>query len=155
MSYTHPRMFSIKVIYHFMNLFLSLPNDIKSYIYSFVKTHYANSIIFAWKRYISHKLFILYSIHSLPKFVSLFDYDLVYSVDQINTYFYFKKLYYLTTGSESYIYDIYRYFYLLAVSLDDYEWINGNHNFYYSYNKFYCISIALKFKWNDILQLLN
>tara|TARA_Y100000590_G_C15680014_1_gene999463 strand:+ start:1555 stop:1971 length:417 start_codon:yes stop_codon:yes gene_type:complete len=137
-----------------MNYFFSLPNDIKSHIYFFIKTSCANSIISSWRRYIFHKKFIIYSIYSLPKFYSFIDYDLIYSVVFINTYFFFKKLYNITTGNESYFSDIHHCFYLLAISIDDYEWVIGHDNLYYAHNKFYCISIALKFKWNDILQLL-
>ena len=139
----------------YMNFFFSLPNDIKSHIYFFLKTSCANSIISSWKCYISYKKFIIYSIYSLPKFNSFIDNDLIYSVVFKDTYFFFKKLYYITTGNESYFSDIYHCFYLLAVSINDYEWVSGNHNYYYSYNKFHCISIALKFKWYDILELLQ
>ena len=138
-----------------MNYFFSLPNDIKSHIFFFVKSSYANSIIFYWRRYIFYKNFIIHSIYSLPKFNSFIDNDLIYSVIFKNTYFFFKKLYRLTTGNESYFSDIYHCFYLLAVSIDDYEWVYGHDNYYYAYNKFHCISIALKFEWNDILQLLQ
>ena len=144
-----------------MNYFLSLPNDIKSHIYFFIKTSSSNSIISSWRRYISHKKFIIDSIYSLPKFFSFIDNDLIYSVYSKNTYFFFKKLYNITTGNESYLSDIYHCFYLLTVSIDDYEWNSGHewgsgHDYYYySYNKFHCISIALKFEWNDILQLLQ
>jgi hypothetical protein len=138
-----------------MNYFFSLPHDIQSHIYFFIKTSSANSIISSWNRYIYHKKFTIYSINSLPKFHSFIDNDLIYSVIFKNTYYYFKKLYYITTGNESYISHIHHCFYLLAVSIDDYEWVSGRDDFYYAYNKFYCISIALKFKWNDILQLLQ
>ena len=138
-----------------MNYFLSLPNDIKSHIYFFIKTYSANSIISSWRRYIYYKKFTIYSIYSLPKIHSFIDNDLIYSVILKNTYFFFKKLYYITTGNESYFSHIYRCFYLLAVSIDDYEWVSGHDNYYYAYNKFYCISIALKFQWDDILQLLQ
>jgi len=148
-------MFSIKVSFFFMNYFFSLPNDIKSHIFFFVKSSYANSIIFYWRRYIFYKNFIIHSIYSLPKFNSFIDNDLIYSVIFKNTYFFFKKLYRLTTGNESYFSDIYHCFYHLAVSIDDYEWVSGHDNYYYAYNKFHCISIALKFEWNDILQLLQ
>lgn len=137
-----------------MNLFFSLSDDIKSLIFFFVKTDFANYIIRSWKRYIYHKKFILYNIDYLPKFISFVDYDFIYSVVLNHTYFFFKKLYYITTGNESYLSDIYHCFYLLAVSIDDYEWVSGHDNYYYAYNKFHCISIALKFQWDDILQLL-
>ena len=138
-----------------MNYFFSLPNDIKSHIYFFVKSSYAYSIILSWRRYLFYKKFIINSIYSLPKFNSFIDNDLIYSVVFKNTYFFFKKLYRLTTGNESNFFDIYHCFYHLAVSIDDYEWVSGQDNFYYSYNKFFCISIALKFKWYHILQLLQ
>lgn len=147
-------MFSLKVSFFFMNFF-SLPNDIKSHIYFFVKSSYANSIILSWRRYLFYKKFIIDSISSLPKFNSFINNDLIYSVVYKNTYFFFYKLYKLTTGNESYFSDIYHCFYHLALSIDDYEWVYGHHNYYYAYNKFHCISIALKFKWNDILQLLQ
>ena len=63
-----------------MNYFLSLPNDIKSHIYFFIKTSSANSIISSWRRYISNKKFTIYSIYSLPKIYSFIDNDLIYSV---------------------------------------------------------------------------
>lgn len=148
-------MFSIKVSFFFMNYFFSLPNDIKSHIFFFVKSSYVNSIIFYWRRYIFYKNFIIHSIYSLPKFNSFIDNDLIYSVVFKNTYFFFKKLYNITTGNESYFSDIYHCFYHLAVSIDEYEWVSGHDNYYYAYNKFHCISIALKFKWNDILRLLQ
>jgi hypothetical protein len=138
-----------------MNFFFSLPNDIKSHIFFFIKSSYANSIIFYWRRYIFYKKFIIHSIYSLPKFNSFINNDLIYSVVNKYTHFLFKKLYKLTTGNESYFSNIYNCFYLLAVSIDDYEWISGWDNYYYAYNKFHCISIALKFKWNDILRLLQ
>ena len=144
-----------------MNYFFSLPNDIKFHIYFFVKSSYANYIILSWRRYLFYKKFIIDSIYFLPKLHSYIGNDLIYSVHYKNTYFFFKKLYKLTTGNESYFSDIYHCFYLLAVSIYDYEW-NGmpawstcHDNYYYTYNKFHCISIALKFKWNDILQLLQ
>ena len=166
-------------------MFFSLPNDIKSHIFFFIKTSSANSIISSWKRYISHKKFTIYSIYSLPRFNSFIDNDLIYSVVFEKTYFFFKKLYNITTGNESYLSDIYNCFYLLAVSIDDFEWITGcnasfkstaqppshitlvrsqmqsgsintSHNYYYyEHNKFICISISLKFKWNNILHLLQ
>ena len=93
-------MFPIKVNHSFiMNYFFSLPNDIKSHIYFFIKTSSANSIISSWKRYICHKKFTIYSIYSLPKFNSFIDNDLIYSVVFKNTYFFFKKLYNITTGT--------------------------------------------------------
>jgi hypothetical protein len=138
-----------------MNYFFSLPEDIISHIYFFVKTSYANSIIYSWKRYFFHKKFILNSIYSLPKFYSFIDDDFIYSVVDKYTYFLFKKLYYITTGKESYFFNIYNLFYILAISIDDYEWVSGNDNFYYSYNKFHCISIALKYKWYKILYILQ
>ena len=148
-------MFMIKVNHSFiMNYFFSLPNDIKIHIYFFIKTDYAKPIISSWRRYICYKKFLIDSIYSLPKFNSFIDNDLIYSVIFKNTNFFFKKLYYITTGNESYLSDIYHCFYLLAVSIDDYEWVSGYDNYYYAYNKFHCISIAFKFKWNDILQLL-
>lgn len=144
-----------KSIILIMNLFFSLPYDIKSHIYFFVKSSYANSIIFSWRRYLFYKKFIIDSIYSLPKFNSFIDNDFIYSVVNKYTYFFFKKLYRLTTGNEYNFSSIFYCFYLLAVSIDDYEWVSGHDNYYYAYNKFYCISIALKFKWNDILQLLQ
>ena len=138
-----------------MNFFFSLPNDIKSHIFFFIKSSYANSIIFYWRRYIFYKKFIIHSIYSLPKFNSFINNDLIYSVVNKYTHFLFKKLYKLTTGNESYFSNIYNCFYLLAISIDDYEWVSGHDNYYYAYNKFHCISIALKFKWNDILRLLQ
>lgn len=144
-----------KGIILFMNYFFSLPNDIKSHIYFFVKYSYANSIILSWRRYLFYKKFIIYSIYSLPKFNSFIDHDLIYSVVCKYTYFFFEKLYKITTGNESYFFSIFHCFYLLAVSIDDYEWVSGHDNYYYAYNKFHCISIALKFEWNDILQLLQ
>ena len=146
-------MFPIKVI--IMNYFFSLPDDIQSRIFFFIKISYVNSIIYSWRRYISYKKFIIDSIFSLPKFNSFIDNDLIYSVVLKNTFFFFKKLYIITTGNESYFSDIYHSFYLLAISIDDYEWVYGYYNYYYSYNKYYCISIALKFKWYDILQILE
>ena len=113
-----------------MNYFFSLPNDIKSHIFFFVKSSYANSIIFYWRRYIFYKNFIIHSIYSLPKFNSFIDNDLIYSVIFKNTYFFFKKLYRLTTGNESYFSDIYHCFYLLTVSIDDYELVSGHDNYY-------------------------
>ncbi len=138
-----------------MNYFFSLPDDIQSHIVLFVKSSYANSIIHSWRRYLFYKNFIIKSIYSLPRFGSFIDSDLLYSVIRKNTYFFFKKLYYITTGNESYLSDIYHCFYLLAVSIDNYEWASGHHNYYYAYNKFHCISIALKFQWYNILQLLQ
>ena len=137
-----------------MNLFI-LPYDIKLHILYFLKISCANSIISSWRRYFYYKKFIIQSINSLPKFYSFIDYDLVLSVISQNTYFLFKKLYNITTGYESYFYDIYHCFYFLAVSIDDYEWTCGNYNLYYSFNKFYCISTAIKFKWDNIYQLLQ
>ena len=148
-------MFFLKVTLFIMNYFLSLPDDIKSHVYFFVKSSYANSIINSWRRYFFYKKFIIHSIYSLPKFHSLIDNHMIYSVVCKNTYFFFKKLYKLTTGNESYFSSIFNYFLILAISIDDYEWISGNDNLYYSYNKFHCISIALKFKWTNILQLLE
>lgn len=138
-----------------MNYFLSLPDDIKSHIHFFLISSSVNSIIHSWRRYIFYKKFIINSIYSLPKFHSFIGNDLLYSVVFKRTYFFFKNLYKITTGNEYNFSSIYHCFYLLAVSIDDYEWVSGHDNFYYSYNKFICISIALKFKWNDILQLLQ
>jgi hypothetical protein len=139
-----------------MNLFFYLPYDIQSHIYSFVKSSYANYIIHSWKRYLFYKNFIIDSIYSLPKFNSFIDFDdLVFSVVDHYTYFLFKKLYKLTTGNESYFLSIFILFYRLAISIDEYEWISGHDNLYYNYNKFFCISTAIKFKWNYILQILQ
>lgn len=138
-----------------MNFFFSLPYDMQNKILFFVKTSHANSIIKAWKRYSNYKKFILFSIYSLPKFYSFIDNHLIYSVVCKKTHFLFKKLYYITTGKESFFNCIYQYFYQLALSIDDYEWISAYDNIYYSYNKFYCISIALKFKWNKIIKILE
>jgi len=136
--------------------FLPLPNDIISHIVFFVKSACVNSIIVSWRRYIFHKKFIITYIYSLPKFYSFIDdNDLIYSVISEHTYFFIKKLYYITTGNEIFFTNIYYIFYRLAVSIDDYEWVSGADNFYYSFNKYHCISIALKFKWNDILHLLQ
>lgn len=148
-------MFFVKVTLFIMNYFLSLPNDIKSYIFFLVKSSYANSIIHSWRRYFFYKKFIIDSIYSLPKFHSFIDNRLIYSVAYKITFFFFKKLYILTTGNESYFLSIFNCFYNLAISIDDYEWIYGHDNLYYSYNKFHCISIALKFKWNNILEILQ
>ena len=138
-----------------MNFFFSLPEDIKSIIYSFIKISSANSIILSWRRYFYYKKFILASIYTLPKFYSFIDDDFIYSVVDKYTCFLFKKLFYITTGKESYFSHIYNLFYILAISIDDYEWVYGHDNFYYSFNKFHCISIALKYKWNKILYILQ
>ena len=138
-----------------MNYFFSLPYDIKSHIYFFVKSSYANTIIFSWRRYLFYKKFIIDSIYYLPKFNSFIHNGLIFCVLHKPTYFFFKKLYYITTGNESYFSSIINCFYILALSINDYEWVSGDDNFYYAYNKLHCISIALKFKWNNILQLLQ
>lgn len=136
-----------------MNL-LSLPTDLKNHIYFFIKTHHANIITRSWRRYFSYKKFIISSIYYLPKILSFIDHDFIFPVYLKNTFFFFKKLFYITTGRESFFYDIYLLFYRLAVSIDDYEWIHDHYNYFYSYNKFYSISIATKFKWHNILKLL-
>jgi hypothetical protein len=138
-----------------MDLFFSLPYDIISHIDFFVKSSYVNSIIISWRRYILYKKFLIHSINSLPKFRSFINNVFIYSVVSKYTYFLFKKLYKLTTGNESYFTSIFNCFHLLAISIEDYEWVYNNYNFYYSYNKFFCISIASKFKWNNILLLLQ
>ena len=138
-----------------MNLFYSLPIEIQNHVYFFVYSSYTNSIINAWRRYFFYKRFIIHSIDYLPKFFSFIDNDLIFYVCHRKTYFLFKKLFQLTTGNESYLSDIYSLFYNLAVSVDDYEWANGNNDHCYSYNKYHCISIAYKFNWYNILEILN
>lgn len=138
-----------------MNLFYSLPNDIQNHVYFFVYSSYTNSIINAWRSYFFYKRFIIHSIDYLPKFFSFIDNELIFYVLHKKTSFLFKKLFHITSGNESYIYDIRRLFYILAVSIDDYEWTNGNDDHCYSYNKYHCISIALKYNWNNILEILD
>lgn len=132
-----------------------LPTHIISRIFFFVKTYYVNCIIFYWKRYIFYKKYIFFYIRTLPKYYSFIDYDLVLDVCNKSTLFFFKKLFFLTTGKESYFLSIYKLYYLLAVSIDDYEWSSGRYNYYYYYNKYYCILIASKFSWNNILKMLT
>lgn len=139
----------------FMIFPLFIPYDIKFIIFYFIKSSFANTIIRSWKRYLFYKKFIIDSIYNLPKTYSFIDYDLIYSVISNRTYFFFYKLYKLTTGYESYFSTIFNLFYILAVSIDDYEWISGNHNYYYTYNKFICLSMAFKFKWYSIIKLLE
>lgn len=138
-----------------MNLFYSLPNDIINHIFSFLKIHYSNFIILHWRRYYHYKKFIINSIYNLPKFNSIINNHLIFSVISKKTFLLFKKLFTIITGNESYFNQIYNAFYTLAISIDDYEWASSYNNYYYSYNKYYCISTAFKYNWNNILIILQ
>lgn len=140
----------MKISKHF-----NLPFDINYHILFFVKISSVNYIISFWKRYISYKGYIIHNIQKLPKFNSFFNNDLRFSVVSKSTYFFFNKLFNITTGNESYFYYIHHYFYCLALSIDDYEWVSRFYNKFYYMNKSLCISIATKFKWNHILHLLD
>lgn len=133
----------------------NLPFDINYNIILLVKISSINSIIFSWKRYIYYKKYIIQNIENLPKFNSFFNNDLRFSVVSNFTYFFFNKLFNITTGNESYFYYIHHYFYCLALSIDDYEWVSGFYNKNFYMNKLLCISIATKFKWDHILQILD
>ncbi len=137
---------------HYLNL---MPSEIIQHIYFFIKTSYVSSIIKSWRRYYSFKRFILDSANFSPTTRSLVDNDYVYVVRSPYTYFYFKQLNKLITGNESYFHSIYLLYYFLAISIDDYEWISGAVNHYYSYNKFFCLQTALKFEWGDIIEIID
>ncbi len=138
-----------------MNYLDLLPSEIMQHINFFIKTSYANSIIKSWRRYYSFKNFILESANFSPYTRSFFDNDYIFIVRSQYTYFYFKQLNKLVTGNESYIYSIYLLYYSLAISIDDYEWVSGSNNNYYSYNKFFCLQTALKFNWNNIMEIIG
>ena len=138
-----------------MNYLDLLPDDIIQRIYFFIETSYAYSIIKSWRRYYSFKRFIFYCANSSPITNSIVDNDYVFIVRNPFTYFYFKQLNKLITGNESYLSSIYFLFYTLAISIDDYEWVSGAHNHYYSYNKLFCLETALKFEWEQIIEIIG
>lgn len=138
-----------------MNYFDLLPDDIIQSIYFFIQTSYASSIIKSWRRYYSFKRYIIDYTNFSPTIQSFVDNDYVYVVNSPYTYFYFKQLNKLITGNESYLHSIYWLYYCLAVSIDDYEWVSGYVNHYYSYNKFFCLQIALKFEWRQIIEIIG
>ena len=145
-------MNSYKIIQHFYNL----PDDIIYHIDFFVKSSYANTIRNAFIKYMDYKEFIINYIYYLPLYNSLIvPSHLHFNICSPKTQFYFHKLYILTHGNESYYYVIENLFHLLALSVDDYEWVSCRENQNYSLNKFYCTSIAYKFNIQSILQLLN
>lgn len=139
-----------------MNYYELLPPDIILHIDVFVKYSYVNYIIAKWRRYYSYKCFIYYSVKNLPKFRSIFHDFNIYFVNNKHTYFYFKKLKQLITGRETYINSIYLLYYQLARSIDDYEWAwNGyGSRFFHYLNRNICITVANKFKWDSIIELL-
>lgn len=141
-----------------MNYLDLLPCDIIKRIYFFIETSYAYSIIKSWRRYYSFKRFIFDSANFYPNARSFIDNDYVYALNVVCSpyiYFYFKQLNKLITGNESYFRSIYLLYYYLAISIHDYEWVYGNDNHCYSYNKFFCLQIALKFKWEQIIEIIG
>ena len=138
-----------------MNYLNLLPCDIIQHIYFYVKTYYASSIIKSWRRYYSFKRFIIDYANDSPVTHSFIDNDYVFIVQSPYTYFYFKQLNKLITGYESYLSSIYFLYYRLAISIDNYEWVSGAHNHYYSYNKFFCLETALKFEWEQIIEIID
>lgn len=139
-----------------MNLFFSLPDDIINYIFFIVKISHSNCIIYHWRKYFFYKKFIIrYIQYSLPKFYSIINNNLIFSVVSKKHYFFYKKLFNITTGNESYLKYIYFCFYHLALSIQDYEWVSCRDNYYYSLNRYMCINITTKHNWNRILDLLE
>jgi hypothetical protein len=138
-----------------MNYYYSLPDDILIYIQYIIKSYSITKIIKTYKRYIQYKKFIYSQISNSPVLYSIIDNDLIYDVTHPFTYFYFKQFNKIINGRESYFNHIYTSFYVLAVSIDDYEWAYGVDNFYYSFNKFFCTSTAYKFNWGNILHMLS
>jgi hypothetical protein len=138
-----------------MNYLDLLPSEIILRIYFFVETYYVSSIIKYWRRYYLYKRFILDSANFSPTTHSFVDNDYVYVVCSPYTYFYFKQLTKLITGNESYLHSIYLLYYCLAVSIDDYEWVSGAYNYYYSYNKLFCLETAIKFEWANIIEIID
>ncbi len=138
-----------------MNYLNLLPFDIILHIHSFIITSYANTIIYAWRRYFLYKRFILDSAIYSPKFKS-FNYHFdIYIVTSPYTTFYFNKLKNIISGNEFDFYIIYISYYNLAIAINDYEWISNIQNKYYLLNKNNCIQTAEKFKWDDIIDILQ
>ena len=145
-------MNSYQIIQHFYNL----PDDIIYHIDFFIKSSYANTIRNSFIKYMDYKEFIIDSIYDLPLYHSLIDDSHVhFNICSPKTQFFFHKLYIFTHGNESYYDVIENLFYLLACSVDDYEWVSCRENHNYSLNKFYCTSIASKFNIQSIIELLN
>lgn len=138
-----------------MNRFYDLPSDIIKHILFFVKTSYCKTIINAWRRYFKYKLFIFNAATLSPVIHSFYDNRLVFIVASKYTHFYFNKLNFLITGREHYFHKIYSLYLKLAHSIYDYEMVSCADNFYYAFNKFFCIQSAFKFNWDEIVHIIS
>jgi hypothetical protein len=140
-----------------MTYFLLIPfnKDILFHINFFFFSYYANIIRKSWINYSYHKNFIIDHIFNLRLIHSMIDNDFIYNVADYFTYFFFKKLTKLTNGREKNFNLIFYFYHTLALSIDDYEWSNGNDNLYYHYNRLFCFSIAHFFNWTSILHILQ
>ena len=137
------------------NYYYELPNDIILHIQYLLKIYNAAyTIKRCLNKYYTHKCFIINSILNLPKYNSLIDNSLVIDPSSIQTYFYFKILRRLTTGNESYFNIIHCAYYLLALSIDESDWVYAHQNIYTSYNKFNCLTFSIKYQIDEIIRLI-
>ncbi len=135
--------------------FSFLNDDINLHIHHFIISSYANTIIRSWKRYYLHKCFIIFSITFLPRHHSMYNHSRIFNAANNLTYFYFKIFNSLVTGRESYIHLIYNTYFLLALSISDYEWLLNYNNYIIKRNKDLCILTATKFNWIEILNIFD
>lgn len=138
-----------------MNLFYDLPYDIRFHIFSFVKIFSVNIIIKSWRRYYHFKKFIFDTVYKSPAYLSDLDCQLMFNISHPFTLFYFKIFTNIITGNESYFPSIYFLIYSFAVSIDDHQFNFDYNNNTFFLNKFYCTSIANKFNWNSILNIID
>ena len=136
-------------MYH---LFKFLPFDI---VYNIFLIKKINIIKNFWIKYLSYKKFILNQILCLPKSNFDINNDLLFNVTDYVTFYYFKKLNIIITGRESYFNQLYYCYYNLYLSINNYPFdIDGDFNiqdFYYTFNRYYLINAAFKFKWSSII----
>ena len=138
-----------------MNYFYDLPNEIQSYIFSFVKIISIDIIIKSWKRYYDFKQFIINAAYVSPIYYSSLDGEIMFDVSHGYTKYYFNILNNIITGNETYIHNIYLLFLSSGLSIEDYEYNYDINNVNYSFNKFYLTSVSNKLQWHSILYLID
>lgn len=141
------------------NYYFDLPNELIAHIQFFLNTSYVQTIIKYYKKYYHHKQFIIDQINLLPTHQSLFTHVnnvMLFNIVSKKTYFYFHKLSKLINGRESYINSIWFLYWKFANSISDYEWVTGNlRNITYIKNRSVCYDTSCKFKWQNMIDILE
>ena len=141
------------------NYYFDLPYELIAHIQFFLNTSYVKTIIKYYKKYYLHKHFIIDQINLLPTHHSLFtnvNNVMLFNIVSKKTHLYFHKLSKLINGRESYINSIWFLFWKFANSISDYEWVTGYlRNTTYIKNRSICYDTSCKFKWQNIIDILE